>query len=175
MELNIFKGVPSDRLASFTLPSQEGTWGSGYYFANTRDCAEAYSGDGVVIVATAQPTNPYYFAAPNVDHDLPGMDLVKEIFDSDHASSIIDAVVRDRGFYFGREIQTELASRGHDALIVTYHEGSQEIVLYDLDSVVCKAVFDQSGDDVYPQYLQRSWASTLGFWLCRHCKPNAAA
>jgi hypothetical protein len=74
---------------------------------------------------------PYHYAA-TFDHDLDfdsaAVDLVRQVL-PDQADALIRASMHSDGL-LDDSIQTALQLLGFDGLIVTYEDGSQEIVAY---------------------------------------------
>ena len=129
IEIAAFHGT-KHRFETFKA-SPRGHFGSGIYMAD-RKAAEEYAGpDGIVMSLAVTLARPYHYAA-TFDHDLDfdsaAVDLVRQVL-PDQADALIRASMHSDGL-LDDSIQTALQLLGFDGLIVTYEDGSQEIVAY---------------------------------------------
>lgn len=122
----------------FTLsemrPSKSGSFGAGFYFAASPEHALVYT-EGVeapnLIEAYACLRRPYQYRIREGELiDSWGEGLVRDIFSADEALQLINRAL-DTGGSFGGEIGDELLALGHDGIVGTYPDGSQEIVIFD--------------------------------------------
>ncbi|WP_455233069.1 ADP-ribosyltransferase-containing protein [Geopseudomonas aromaticivorans] len=121
-------------------PSERGSFGSGIYLADEA-AARCYAdnGDGAMVLRV-QVTfrNPYHCQATydhGVDLESPAVDLIRSLFPEGDANRLIAQAMNGDGT-FGAEFQSVLQGMGHDGLIATYEDGSQEIVAFDPGQVV---------------------------------------
>ncbi|EMA2592590.1 hypothetical protein U2H31_003713 [Pseudomonas aeruginosa] len=128
-EIAAFHGT-KHRFETFEA-SPRGHFGSGIYMAD-RKAAEEYAGpDGIVMSLSVTLARPYHYAA-TFDHDLDfdsaAVDLVRQVL-PDQADALISASMHSDGL-LDDSIQIALQVLGFDGLIVTYEDGSQEIIAY---------------------------------------------
>lgn len=112
-------------------PSTRGSFGAGVYTADEK-AAELYAGDGLVLEVELMIARPYHYAASydnDLDFDSAAVELVRELFPEPEASSLLMVSLHGDGL-FGNEIPRALEARGYDGLIVTYEDGSQEIIAF---------------------------------------------
>ena len=124
-----YRGMAAACAGHLLTPSSEGTFGSGVYLADFA-AATLYADDGFVGQFAVRMDKPYHYSVPHDDSDfgdMPGIPLVKELFPLEGERMVADAVSRD-SYYFGSEIEEAIVQLGFDGLVVTYYDGSQEIV-----------------------------------------------
>lgn len=122
----------------FTLsemrPSKRGSFGSGFYFAASPEHALVYA-EGVeepnLVQAYACLRRPYQYRIREGELiDSWGEGLVRDVFSEGEALQLINRAL-ETGGSFGDEIGDELLALGHDGIVATYADGSQEIVVFD--------------------------------------------
>lgn len=130
--MTLYRGVDAECAQFLMARSTEGTFGSGLCLADF-ECAKCFSGDfGLVAEVRVKMAKPFHYSVPEDNSkfgDLPAIPLVEQLFPLT-ANKIIHQVVQSGGYYFGSVIEEALIAMGHDGLIVTFHDGSQEIVAF---------------------------------------------
>lgn len=119
--------------------SDRGTFGSGIYFASSPMQAQIFGGedDGTLVMeAFLMMRRPYHFRIREpLTVDSWGEGLVLELFETEKANALIQAALNGDGA-FGAEIMEYLRSVGHDGIVATYEDGTQELVVFDPDQVM---------------------------------------
>jgi hypothetical protein len=134
----------ADRFHETLRPSRRGSFGSGLYMADENAAANyATSSDtGTVIRLEVRLATPYHYRA-SFDHDLDfdsaAVGLVRALMPADVAQALLQESMQGDGM-FGVEIENALRELGHDGVIVTYDDGSQEIIAFEPHSQVRHAL-----------------------------------
>ncbi|MDZ4130014.1 MAG: hypothetical protein U1E02_38480, partial [Hydrogenophaga sp.] len=109
-----------------------GSFGAGLYFAGDEAQAAQYAGNrGEVLPYHLNLKNPYLFSIrePQVV-DSWGEGLVRDIFEPGSADRLIEQALHDPQGGFGPEIEERLRELGHDGVVATYSDGTQEFVAF---------------------------------------------
>lgn len=113
------------------VPSERGTFGPGIYFGSTLQQGVIFSGeedDSFVLTVRVTLQRPFQHRIVEPEEvDSWGEGLVKELFPADAAARAIDAALKGDG-QFGKEIFDQLDHLGHDGIVATFDDGTQEIM-----------------------------------------------
>lgn len=119
--------------------SERGSFGSGIYFASTRAQAELFGGEDdntIVMEAFLLMRRPYHFRIREPEIiDTWGEGLVLDLFEAEKAKAIIQDSFNSDG-QFGKEITEHLSALGHDGIVATFSDGSQELVVFEPGQVM---------------------------------------
>lgn len=114
-------------------PSDRGSLGAGIYFANSPESAEAY-GD-TVLACTVTLKNPWVVGldyetelAYSLEFDSPGLEAIMAL--AGGRALIEEAKASDDGMFDGKLTEL-LKGLGHDGIVGTYPDGSQEVVAFE--------------------------------------------
>lgn len=149
-----YKGASIDNARKLLRPSQAGTFGSGYYFADYR-CAEVWAHGGVIIEVSINISNPYRITLTpeQSDSDPIGAALLAELY-TNQGRDIPLSVFSDDEFKLTSIIQQELESQNFDGIVVTYPGTNVfEAVVYDPASIEITCLnnlFDQQAERILP-------------------------
>jgi hypothetical protein len=127
--------------------SERGSFGSGMYFAPNEDTAQMFADGGHVVPVYLKLLNPMQVAAVpepgyDLDFDCYAVPFIREIFGV-KASRVLKRSMENDGL-FGIDVTKKVKSLGHDGLIVTYPDGSQEIVAYEPNQI--KSAYANDGE-----------------------------
>lgn len=129
--LVVYRGTPAG--APALASSDRGSFGAGIYFAGDEAQAAQYAaGGGEVRQYHLRMGRPYRHAIrePRIV-DVWGEGLVQDIFPPDMAAQLIEQALRGTLPGFGREIGDRLREMGHDGVVASYPDGTQELVAFD--------------------------------------------
>lgn len=129
----------TDQLFERFKPSARGSFGAGIYAAD-RAAAVEYAGPGGYILEVGiHSSNPYRYAA-SFDHDLDfdsaAVGLIRTILPA-NADCLLESSMCSDGL-FGSEVKEALEGMGYDSLLVTYEDGSCEVVAFHPERVVIR-------------------------------------
>lgn len=114
--------------------SERGSLGQGIYFCSTLDEAFMYGGedpDAQIMQVHLCLQRPYFYKVREPQEiDVWGEDLILDIFTRDESASLLEKALRGDAL-FGDEIPNRLRDLGHDGIVATYANGSQELVAFE--------------------------------------------
>lgn len=122
--------------------SARGSFGRGIYFASSIQQADMYGGedpDTIIMEVNLAMKNPYHYKIrePEVV-DIWGEGIIVDLY-GDQALAILNAALENGADpNFGDEIHDRLIEWGHDGIIATFSDGSQELVVFDSTQVFLK-------------------------------------
>lgn len=132
--LVVFHGTKERFPLSGMEASARGSFGRGCYFAGDELQARNYMSEpdeGVVLKAVLRMRRPYRHSIREPQQiDTWGEGLVLDIFEPAKAQEIIDAALKSEEPGFDGVIAERLLEMGHDGIIATYQDGTQEFVAF---------------------------------------------
>lgn len=138
-------------------PSERGSFGAGIYFGSTLQQGIIFSGeddDSFVLKVRVSFQRPYFHKIVEPQEiDSWGEGLVKDLLPADVASKAIESAVFGDG-QFGREIFDRLECLGHDGIVGTFEDGTQEIIA--LYPSQCEILERLTLDEVYARHPELS-------------------
>lgn len=121
--------------------SERGSFCSGIYCADVEAAKNYADSGGFVYEVEINLINPYHYSASfdhELDFDSAAVDLIRTVLPGWAATVLHDSMYGDG--MFGHSVTQALMDLGHDGLIVTYEDGSQEIIAFHPDQVTILSV-----------------------------------
>lgn len=104
----------------------------------------------MVLTVRVTISRPFHYKVAEPEEvDSWGEGLVKQIFGGASAAKAIESALHGDG-QFGREIYDELERCGHDGVVATFEDGSQEIMALYPDQ--CEILESHTLDEVYANH-----------------------
>ncbi|UUA75143.1 ADP-ribosyltransferase-containing protein [Cellvibrio sp. QJXJ] len=114
------------------IASEDGLYGAGIYFADTRDFACQYG--SIIISAQLNLLNPWVINAVHdsavAKRELFDHPAIEAILALPNGRALVDEAIDIGWELFDTALQDEIKSLGHDGIIANYVDGSKQIIAF---------------------------------------------